>query len=559
MFYVYRFLDKEENIIYVGKSKQDLVQRFRGHLHLPDACYNLTYKIEYIECATVSDMSIKEIYYINKYRHDGAFFNVLDMTDVPVSVEFDDTWKQYKGPLGEHFHHSINYIEGYTTEKVERYNKDGSIDQRKPNSQKGASQFMEGFTESEVDLLIDYFINEINIAENNNQEQIRFRNLLMFIMGINIPHKLNEYIGLRYRDLFDQNNNIKSISLDLGRFQKDQIIEIPLRTVVKETLLAYIKYLGWTYDTNANDLLFETRQHHIPSSRICWRILKDAVNSVGIKKNVGSESLRKTFGYNIYNNAEDKLNAILFLGEIWGQVRDSTIIRYLNLTNDNLDFGLYLGDAFSIGNVDLAKINCLQQPVDKNSDAVLDDSKEYQHIHDEEKTPPQIIRKPESVTDTIIEVKGHRNNRNWSDEELEIIQKHLQQNISIEELSKEYKLHKSIIKFWIYHYKKDEADSQNIFKQGNDHTSQKLSDAKETRKQELVTWFVGTSTKTPRTNKVWTKEIKLEIVKKNLLQYIPQNVLAEEYGAPAGNISRWVSEYKKYGESAFEDKRHKTK
>lgn len=359
MFYVYRFLDKEENIIYVGKSKQDLVQRFRGHLHLPDACYSLTYKIEYIECATVSDMSIKEIYYINKYRHDGAFFNVLDMTDVPVSVEFDDTWKQYKGPLGEHFHHSLNYIEGYTTEKVERYNKDGSIDQRKPNSQKGASQFMEGFTESEVDLLIDYFINEINIAENNNQEQIRFRNLLMFIMGINIPHKLNEYIGLRYRDLFDQNNNIKSISLDLGRFQKDQIIEIPLRTVVKETLLAYIKYLGWTYDTNANDLLFETRQHHIPSSRICWKILKDAANTVGIKKNVGSESLRKTFGYNIYNNAEDKLNAILFLGEIWGQVRDATIIQYLNLTTNDVDYEYYLGETFSIGNVGLSKIRCL--------------------------------------------------------------------------------------------------------------------------------------------------------------------------------------------------------
>lgn len=121
MYYVYRFLDKKKNVIYVGKSKQDLEQRFRGHLHLPDACYDLTYKIEYIECATESDMSIKEIYYINIYRHDGDFFNVLDTADVSVSVEFKDKWKQYMGPLGTHFHHSINYLKGYTTQKEVRY------------------------------------------------------------------------------------------------------------------------------------------------------------------------------------------------------------------------------------------------------------------------------------------------------------------------------------------------------------------------------------------------------------------------------------------------------
>ena len=559
MFYVYRFLDNEKNIIYVGKTKQDLEQRFNGHSHLPDACYSLTHEIEYIECKTESDMSIKEIYYINKYRHDGVFFNVLDTTEVPVSVEFEDIWKQYVGPLGPHFHNSINYQNGYTRKKEVRYNRDGSVDRRRSNSEQGVSVYVDALTKDEVNLMIEHLITEINNAENNNQEQFRFRNLLMFVLAINIPHKLNEFIGIKYKDVFDVHDNPKPIVLDLGRFHKDRVIEIPLKTVVKDTLLAYVHYLGWHYDTNADNALFESRQHQIMVSRTCWRIIKDSANAVGIKKNIGVESLRKTYGYNIYNQAEDKLNAILFLGEVWGQIREATIIRYLNLTGGEVDFDYYLGETFSIGDVDLTKIKCLQQPEQKVSATVLDDSKEYQHIHDEEKTPPQIIKKPESVTDTIIEAKGHRNNRNWSDEELEIIQKHLQQNISIEELSKEYKLHKSIIKFWIYHYKKDEADSQNIFKQGNDHASQKLSDVKETRKQELVTWFVGTSTKTPRTNKVWTKEIKLEIVKKNLFQYVPQNVLAKEYGAPAGNISRWVSEYKEHGESAFEDKRHKTK
>ena len=148
MYYVYRFLDKAKNIIYVGKSKQELEQRFRGHLHLPNECYDLVYRIEYIECKTESDMSIKEIYYINKYKNfEHYYFNVLDMTELPISVDFDDKWKKYKGPLGENFKNSINYKKGYTTEKEIKYNKDGSIDKRKTNKEKGTSSYVDAFSD----------------------------------------------------------------------------------------------------------------------------------------------------------------------------------------------------------------------------------------------------------------------------------------------------------------------------------------------------------------------------------------------------------------------------
>ena len=80
MFFVYRFLNDTGSVIYVGKSKQSLQQRFAGHQHLPDECYNLVKTIEYIECSTEADMSIKEIFYINKYQHNPIFFNVQDIT-----------------------------------------------------------------------------------------------------------------------------------------------------------------------------------------------------------------------------------------------------------------------------------------------------------------------------------------------------------------------------------------------------------------------------------------------------------------------------------------------
>lgn len=457
MYYVYRFLDKKENIIYVGKSRQDLEQRFRGHIHLPDACYELTYKIEYIECSTESDMSIKEIYYINKYRHDGDFFNVVDMTGVPVSVEFNDNWQQYKGPLGSHFHHSINYIKGYAATKEVRYNKDGSIDRRKTNKEKGVDAYVEGLTPEEVDLIIEQLIIKINAAENNNQEQIGFRNLVMFVLGINLPLKANEFLSLKYRDLFTENDETKTIELRRGRFHKDEIIQIPLRKVAKEVLLAYTHKCGLTYARNADDDLFQSRKHQVLSVPAWWRIINEAVVSAGIEKSIGAESIRKTYGLNIFEHSADKFEALLFLGELWGQVREAKIIRYLNIADDEMDYEYYFGESFSLGSVDLTQIECLQS--------------QAQFVYPSTKVIPT-------------------------------------------SQTKQVPLEKKLDP-----------------KQGKD----------------------------AKTNRLWPKEKKLEIVLKHIEQRIPQKDLARQYGVDSAYISRWVCEYKKYGEAIFEDRRFKSK
>lgn len=362
MYYVYRFLDKAQNVIYVGKSKQDLESRFAGHLHLPKECYSMVHKIQFISCKTESDMSIKEIYYINKYKStEHYFFNVLDTTEVPQSVEFDDKWKMYRGPLPAHFSRSINFKKGYTTQKEVRYNKDGTVNQTKSHKEKGISSYVEALTTDEVDLMVDYMINEINIADNANQEQIRFRNLVMFVLSLNLPLKSNEFLILKYKDLFDEDDKIKPIEYDLGRFNRSQKIQIPIRSNARQVLEAYALKYGLSYKNNSENDLFESRVHHIVTPKSWARIVNNVAEGVHIDRNIGAESIRKTYGLNIYQNACNSLNALLFLGEIWGQVREAKIIKYLGLTDDKVDFNYYLGESFSLGNVDLSKINCLKK------------------------------------------------------------------------------------------------------------------------------------------------------------------------------------------------------
>src|SRR5690349_20065563 len=95
VFYVYRFLDKNDEIIYIGKSKnikKRTNSHFSGFGHLPTECYRAADRIEYIEIESKIEMDIKELYYIDKIKPK---YNQINKTNTPQTINFDcsdDHW-----------------------------------------------------------------------------------------------------------------------------------------------------------------------------------------------------------------------------------------------------------------------------------------------------------------------------------------------------------------------------------------------------------------------------------------------------------------------------------
>ena len=185
--------------------------------------------------------------------------------DAPVSIEFDDKWRQYKGPLPEQFRNSINFTKGYAKSKEVRYNQDGSINQVKSYKEKGKSSF---------DRVLDSLITNINAATNENQKQIRFRNLLLFYIGINIPHQSAYIFSLRYCDVFDENDAFKDLPLTLSRENKDEVLYVPIKESVKQLIASYVNLYGMNYKYNRDDYFFVTRQHQIMTQKTLEGFLK---------------------------------------------------------------------------------------------------------------------------------------------------------------------------------------------------------------------------------------------------------------------------------------------
>ena len=113
---VYRFLNQEGEIIYVGKAK-NLKNRLNNHKHLPKHCYEERATIEYVAFETEDDMDFAERYYIPKYKPKYNY--IYAERDLRVSVrELDkQKWELYEST---DFFRKYNETIESLNEKIER-------------------------------------------------------------------------------------------------------------------------------------------------------------------------------------------------------------------------------------------------------------------------------------------------------------------------------------------------------------------------------------------------------------------------------------------------------
>lgn len=94
---VYRFINKDGEIIYIGKAKF-INQRLNNHKHLSEECYKEVDIIEYCIFETEYEMDLAERYYIPKIKP--KYNTMLSNNTLNISIsEFDNKdWLVYKNP-----------------------------------------------------------------------------------------------------------------------------------------------------------------------------------------------------------------------------------------------------------------------------------------------------------------------------------------------------------------------------------------------------------------------------------------------------------------------------
>ena len=96
--------------------------------------------------------------------------------------------------------------------------------------------------------------------------------------------------------------------------------------------------------------MFKSKKGDRPITRVqAYRIISRACEKAGITTKIGTHTLRKTFGYHIWHNANDKEKAIVMLMVIFNHTSVSTTKKYIGIMGEEVEDvfnGLNLGMDF---------------------------------------------------------------------------------------------------------------------------------------------------------------------------------------------------------------------
>jgi integrase len=149
--------------------------------------------------------------------------------------------------------------------------------------------------------------------------ETRFRDLLLFTVRINAALRISDLLQLRVNHFFDAQKRPRRrfrIREEKRGKRQEVVVNDSMREVLAEYLDAY------------PDVIVDQQ----PGEGQAWRFITTICQSVGMRGNFGTHSLRKTWGYHARTNGVD-------LALIMHKHNHSSLAytkRYLGITDDEL-------------------------------------------------------------------------------------------------------------------------------------------------------------------------------------------------------------------------------
>jgi integrase len=151
-------------------------------------------------------------------------------------------------------------------------------------------------------------------------EKLRMRNYFLFVLGINIGIRISDVITLKVHDMFG--NHVTITEKKTGKYKR-----YLLNAKLKAEADSYINGME-----SENYLFSSQKGGHITRIQ-AYNIINSAARAVGIEDEIGTHTLRKTFGYWHYKQHKD----IATLQIIFNHSSPSDTLRYIGIEQDQID------------------------------------------------------------------------------------------------------------------------------------------------------------------------------------------------------------------------------
>ena len=176
---------------------------------------------------------------------------------------------------------------------------------------------------------------KIEQVKNLLKGQGRYRDLLLFVVGINTALRVSDLLTLRIGDFVDEHGEVRE-RFWLREEKRGKRNEVVINQSIQEALELYREAYQGVEENPDHFVFFNTRTHDYTqpiSRKQVWQSISTICQDVGLRGNYGTHSLRKTWGYHARMNGVD-------LALIMHKLNHSDLAytkRYLGITDEELE------------------------------------------------------------------------------------------------------------------------------------------------------------------------------------------------------------------------------
>ena len=155
------------------------------------------------------------------------------------------------------------------------------------------------------------------------------RDHCLFVLGINSGLRISDLLKLDIRDVMDDRRRVRDrISIRETKTGKSK--DFPIGDTARKAILEYLATRSYTF---IDPLFLSRKGGHALKRQQAYKIINDAARAVGIKENIGTHTLRKTFGYHAYQSGV----SLTVLQKLFNHSAPSVTLSYIGITQDELD------------------------------------------------------------------------------------------------------------------------------------------------------------------------------------------------------------------------------
>ena len=164
--------------------------------------------------------------------------------------------------------------------------------------------------------------------------QNRYRDLLLFVTGINSALRISDLLTLRIGHFLDEQGHIKQ-RFDIHEQKRGKRQKVVINNSIRETLEEFLSKNPGIENKPDNFVFFNTKSNNFtnPIGRgQAWKFVAAICHEVGLRGNYGTHSLRKTWGYHARLQGVD---LVLIMHKL-NHSSIATTKRYLGITDEEL-------------------------------------------------------------------------------------------------------------------------------------------------------------------------------------------------------------------------------